>query len=406
MSRVPQLPGWLGRFALVGAGATAVDVGLLQELRKLGVPLVVADITAVSAAAGMSYGANRNFSFHNDPYVRWVHQPSAFLGVAVVAGAVDLTVLRMGLRAGLRLRTAKVLAVATAGAVRMLGYRWILFQGVRRRQELRSDRPAPPGSLRFSVVVPTFREHENIGGTIRKLREALASVALEGGAEIVVVDDGSRDGTAAAAVAAAEEPGPEGVEVVVLPQGKNRGKGAAVRVGMLTARGRAVAFTDADLAYSPDQLVTLLRTIEDGWDMVVGSRHHRDTTTMSPQSRLREWGSRVINLFTMALLLGQYRDTQCGLKGFRSDVARLLFAQTRVDGFAFDVELFHLAERYDLSLFEIPVKVQNSERSTVKVVRDALRLMGDLIRIRSWSEKGSYQAVWPPAVARPDTARR
>ena len=79
----------------------------------------------------------------------------------------------------------------------------------------------------------------------------------------------------------------------------------------------------------------------------------------------------MINTFTLALLLGQYRDTQCGLKGFRSDVARLLFGQSRVDGFAFDVELFHLAERYELSLVEVPVRVQNSERSTVRVARDA-----------------------------------
>jgi hypothetical protein len=87
-------------------------------------------------------------------------------------------------------------------------------------------------------------------------------------------------------------------------------------------------------------------------------------------------------------------------------VAKLLFAQTRVDGFAFDIELFHLAERYDLSLFEVPVNVQNSERSTVKVARDALRLVGDLIRIRSGSEKGIYQGVWPPVGAEPTTAQR
>jgi putative flippase GtrA len=383
-----------------------VDVGLVQELRELGVPLVAADALAVSAAAGLSYGAHRRFSFHRDPYVRWVQQPSVFLGVAVAAGAVDLAVLRLALRRGARLRTAKLLAVAAGGGVRLLGYRWILFEGVRQRQVRRADRPPPPGSLRFSVVVPAYEEEQEIGSTIRRLREALGLVAADGGAEIIVVDDGSPDHTTSAALAAAEEEGPEGVEVVVLPRDRNRGKGAAVRAGMLAARGRAVAFTDADLAYSPDHLLTLLRAIEDGWDMVVGSRHHRETTTVSPPSRLREVGSRVINLFTMALLLGQYRDTQCGLKGFRSDVAKLLFAQTRVDGFAFDVELFHLAERYDLSLSEIPVKVQNSEGSTVKVARDAARLVRDLIRIRSWAEKGCYQATWPTPGPNLDKSRR
>ena len=159
---------------------------------------------------------------------------------------------------------------------------------------------------------------------------------------------------------------------------------------MLAARGRTVAFTDADLAYSPDQLLGVLAAIESGWDVVVGSRHHRDATTVAPPRRLREVGSRVVNTFTMALLLGQYRDTQCGLKGFRSDVAHLLFGQSRVDGFAFDVELFHLAERYELSLVEVPVRVQNSERSTVRVARDATRLVGDLFRIRGYAKRGLY----------------
>jgi dolichyl-phosphate beta-glucosyltransferase len=106
--------------------------------------------------------------------------------------------------------------------------------------------------------------------------------------------------------------------------------------------------------------------------------------------RLREVGGRAINLLTRAVLLGQYRDTQCGLKAFRSDVARLIFTHTRVDGFAFDVEVFHLIERYHLSLTEVPVRVENSSRSTVRVARDALRLVRDLFRVRQWSAEGRY----------------
>ena len=229
--------------------------------------------------------------------------------------------------------------------------------------------------------MPAYAEEGRIAETIARLAAALADVGRDGGVEIVVVDDGSPDGTGRAARDATARRGRRprrrrrpsrplpGVEVVVLPQTPNRGKGAAVRAGMLAARGRTVAFTDADLAYSPDQLLGVLAAIESGWDVVVGSRHHRDATTVAPPRRLREVGSRVVNTFTMALLLGQYRDTQCGLKGFRSDVARLLFGQSRVDGFAFDMELFHLAERYELSLVEVPVRVQNSERSTVRVAR-------------------------------------
>jgi dolichyl-phosphate beta-glucosyltransferase len=93
---------------------------------------------------------------------------------------------------------------------------------------------------------------------------------------------------------------------------------------------------------------------------------------------------------TVAVLLGQYRDTQCGLKAFRADAARLLFAHARVDGFAFDVELFHLAERYRLSLAEVPVELANSTTSSVRVGIDALRMLRDLFRVRRWAAAGLY----------------
>src|SRR5207244_4206934 len=101
---------------------------------------------------------------------------------------------------------------------------------------------------------------------------------------------------------------------------------------------------------------------------------------------------RAINWLTHAVLLGHYRDTQCGLKAFRSDVARLLFTRARIDGFAFDVELFVMAERFGLGVTEVPVRVENTTRSTVKVVRDALRLVRDLFRVRRWARQGLYEA--------------
>src|SRR5205085_12618792 len=140
--------------------------------------------------------------------------------------------------------------------------------------------------------------------------------------------------------------------------------------------------TDADLAYAPVQIISLLSKIEGGWDVVVGNRRHVATATLVRARRIREIGGRLVNLATHALLLGQYRDTQCGLKAFRSDVARLIFSVARVDGFAFDVEVFHLAERYLFALHEVPVEVVNSSRSTVHVVRDNWRLLRDLFRVR------------------------
>ena len=281
----------------------------------------------------------------------------------------------------MRIRRAAVVAGAGAIGAAVVARRRVRHEQVRSDLDRRRVRPAPTGDVRLSVVVPAYRE-ERIGRTVARLRAELDEIALDGGLEIIIVDDGSHDGTAERAVVAGADQ--------VIRQPVNRGKGAAVRAGVLAATGRTVAFTDADLSYSPDQLIGMLHEVEAGWDVAAGSRRHTDTTTLVKAGRLREIGGRVINLITHAVLLGQYRDTQCGLKAFRSDVGRLIFSHSHVDGFAFDVEVFHLIERYRLSLTEVPVRVENSSRSTVNVVRDALRLIRDLFRIRSWSALGVY----------------
>jgi dolichyl-phosphate beta-glucosyltransferase len=254
-----------------------------------------------------------------------------------------------------------------------------------RARQVRTEREPAPGSLRFSVVVPAYDEADRIAGTVQAIRAALADVQDDGGLEVVVVDDGSSDGTGQAALDA-------GADQVVL-QPVNQGKGAAVRSGTLAARGRTVAFTDADLSYEPGQLRRVLDAVEDGWDVAIGNRGHPDAKAVVATSRLRMLGSRVINLLGYAVLLGSFRDTQCGLKGFRSDVGRFVFDRARVNGFAFDIELLHLVERYDFSLVEVPVEVTNTARSTVQVGRDGLRLIRDLFRIRHWSATGVYEAA-------------
>jgi len=273
-------------------------------------------------------------------------------------------------------------AVATAAVVSTVRRRKVAHVRVRFDLGRRVAREPAPGEVRLSVVVPAYAEADRIGDTVRLLRKELEPIASHGGLEIVVVDDGSSDGTGFAAEAA-------GADQVIV-HAVNRGKGAAVRSGMLAARGRTLAFTDADLSYSPDHLVDLLEQIEAGWDVVVGSRRHDDTTTLVRARRLREVGGRSINLLTRVVLLGRYRDTQCGLKAFRSDLARLIFSHSHVDGFAFDVEVFHLVEAYHLSLSEVPVRVQNSSRSTVHVVRDAAVMVRDLFAVRRWSAQGRY----------------
>jgi dolichyl-phosphate beta-glucosyltransferase len=215
---------------------------------------------------------------------------------------------------------------------------------------------------------------------VAALREALAPLGDQ--YEVVVVDDGSADDTAAQAGAAGAD------QVLRLPE--NRGKGAAVRAGVLSARGRAVAYTDADLAYPPAQLLRILALVEDGWDVVVGSRRDEASTNVAPVHRIRVLTGRAFNLLTAVVLLGRYRDTQCGLKGFRSEVAAVIFRQTRLDRFAFDVEVFHLAERYRLAIAEAPVELAVTTGTTVRVAVDSVRMVIDLFRVRLWSSSGAY----------------
>jgi dolichyl-phosphate beta-glucosyltransferase len=384
------------RFGLVAVVPTTVDAGLLVLLRQwAGLGLALANLVAIAAASALSYLLHRDFTFRRNPFVRWVRFPGAFAGVAAVAALCDTAVLVVVHGTGdgtAALVAAKALAIATAAVVRIVLYRTLLFDKTRRVMHERPNRPPAPGRLRASVVVPALDEAVRIGETIAAIRTALAPLAIDDGVEIIVVDDGSSDGTADAALAGGAD------QVVVLP--RNRGKGAAVRAGVLAARGRSVAFTDADLSYSPDQVTAALQLVERGWDAVVGSRRHPEASSDRPSSTVRGLGSRAVNALAGAMLLSRPHDTQCGLKAFRSDSARLVFGLGRIDGFAFDIEVFHLIERYELALTEMPVRLAHAERSTVRAARDGVRLIRDLWRIRHLASTGAYdeprREVLPP----------
>ena len=372
-------------FAFVGLLATAVDIGLvvwLGDVRQAVLRLAVIDVVALASAALVAYFLNRHLTFRGDRSARWVRRPSLFAATAFLAAIVDVVVLLALAAVGSPLLVAKTIAVLTAAVLRWVSYRRILLNVVRRELAERIPRPPPPGELRLSVVIPAFEERELITDTIRAIDGELAAHLDDGSYEIVVVDDGSADDTAAMAAAA-------GARVVRLDD--NQGKGAAVKAGVLAARGRTIAFTDADLAYPAALLLDVLAEVEMGWDVVVGSRRHHDTNTLVKAGRLRVLGGRLINLLTQVVLLGYFRDTQCGLKGFRSDIGKAIFERTRITGFAFDVEIFLIAEQDRLSLTEIPVSITNRSGSSVQVIGDTVDLVASLFRIRRWAGAGRYR---------------
>lgn len=364
------------RFAVVTLVVTAVDLLVLAATSQAGLTVVLADTVAVAAASLVSWVLHRTVSFADDPHIRWVRQPRTFAVTAAVAGAVDVLVTTT-VATSASLGTAKVLALVLSGLLRFTLYRAVVLTDTRRDLRTRRDRPQPAGSHRLTVVLPAYREARRVADSVRRVREALEGVDTE----IIVVDDGSPDDTAARAAEA-------GARVIRLE--RNRGKGAAVRAGMLAAGGRTVAFTDVDLAYPPEQLRSLLAAVEQGWDVAVGNRRHPGSEALARPSLVRQVSSKLFNLLTATVLLGQYRDTQCGCKAFRGDVARVLFGHARLDGFAFDVEVLHLVERYRLSLTEVPVRSEDDGTSTVRVARAAVRMVRDLFRVRRWGSEGAY----------------
>ncbi|GAC1539242.1 MAG: glycosyltransferase family 2 protein [Acidimicrobiales bacterium] len=229
------------------------------------------------------------------------------------------------------------------------------------------------------MVVPAFGEARRIGATLRSLRETLTPL---GPLELIVVDDGSLDATSACATEAGAD------QVIRLPV--NRGKGAAVRAGVLAATGSAVVFTDADLSYPPSQVDRLLVEIEAGWDVVVGNRHHTETRTLVGGGLLRDLSGFVFNRVTRLILDRSYGDTQCGLKGFHADAAAVLFTHSRIDSFAFDVEVLWLAGHLDFSVREVPVELDSAEGSTVRLTNDALTMLRDLYRLRRRAASRAY----------------
>ena len=355
---------------------TTIDLAILWVLaRGADAPVVVADAVSVVLASAASWALHREVTYGGDLNIRWVRRPQAFAAAALVAGAVDVALTSVG-AIGMPLLLAKAIGIVAAGMVRVVAYRGVLGSGLRRSLGTRRDGAPPTGDVRLSIVVPAKDEHARIATTVARLRTELADLAPE----IVVVDDGSSDDTAGVAAAAGAR---------VVRHDVNRGKGAAVRTGVLAATGRTIAFLDADLAYPPAQARVLLDAVEDGWDVAVGNRFDR-ASVVEGRSRLRYFTGRVFNAVTAAVLLGQYRDTQCGCKAFRADVARGLFSRARLDGFAFDVEILHLVEREGLSLLEVPVTLHETGGSTVRVVRSSVDMLRDIVRVRRWSRQGLY----------------
>jgi dolichyl-phosphate beta-glucosyltransferase len=239
----------------------------------------------------------------------------------------------------------------------------------------------------LSVIIPAYDEEERLLPTLERLHTHLAAGAAS--YEILVVDDGSRYGTAALVEATrARIP-----HLALLRQPRNRGKGAAVRRGMLAARGRVRVMFDADASMPPEELPRLLAPIRAGRAAIsIGSRYAPGARAAKKQPRWRVAWSRLVNQVVQRALVPRVLDTQCGFKAFTAAAATNLFRSATIDGWAFDLEILALARRRGFPLAEVGVAWRDDERSRVNPLRDLWKVVREAIQIRRNLSRGLYGA--------------
>lgn len=227
----------------------------------------------------------------------------------------------------------------------------------------------------LSLVIPCYNDADKIGQTLLEVHGYLK--AQDYPFEIIAVNDGSQDDTGQIIDAF----GQDHLRVRPLHLAVNRGKGYAVRQGVLAAQGSFIAFTDSDLSTPVDEIGRLLDHLQQ-WDFVIGSRALRGSTLLQRQPFFREWGGRVLNLAIRMAVLPGIRDTQCGFKGFGRGPGQAVFARCTVDRFAFDLEVLWLAGKLGFTVKEMPVTWINDPRSSVRPWHDGMEIIKVVAQLR------------------------
>ncbi len=237
----------------------------------------------------------------------------------------------------------------------------------------------------YSFILPAYNESERLTTSLPQVLEYVSQRQMA--AEIIVVNDGSRDKTAnIVREFAAVHP-----IVRLLENPGNRGKGYSVRNGMLHARGDVMLFTDTDLSspiYEADKLFAALR---DGADVAIGSRWLQRHLQTERQPLLRQLYGRLFNLGLSIVLGLSYRDTQCGFKAFSRKAAHIIFPRQRIERWGFDPEILFLADKFKLRTTEVPVEWAHDHRSKINPLRDGIRMGGEVLLVRWQDIRGRYE---------------
>jgi dolichyl-phosphate beta-glucosyltransferase len=241
--------------------------------------------------------------------------------------------------------------------------------------------------ITYSIVIPAYNEGGRLSATLEKV---LGYMRAQGwNAEVIVVNDGSRDNTAELARGFAERD--PMVRLVENPG--NRGKGYAVRNGMLNARGEVVLFSDADLSSPIEEMPKLLAALASGADIAIGSRWLRAEMQTQRQSLHRQLFGRVFNLLLRIILGLKFKDTQCGFKAFTRRAAQTILPMQRIERWGFDPEILFLARKFGFRVEEVAVCWGHSGDTRIHPVLDGARMFWEMLRIRWYDLTGKYDAA-------------
>jgi glycosyltransferase involved in cell wall biosynthesis len=229
-----------------------------------------------------------------------------------------------------------------------------------------------------SVVIPAYNEARRLPMTLSGWQAYLSLQPFS--SEVIVVDDGSRDATSDVASKA-------GARVIALRP--NRGKGGAVKAGVLAATAAAIAYVDADLNIAPEHIESALTLIDEGADLVAGQRDLSEYASAEGPLRLAAGG--LVQLTRRALVMSAIRDTQCGFKVLRHELARDVFSRTRITSFAFDIEVLFVARKLGARIVEMPVHTSYRDESTFNVRKHLPQFLKDIAQIRRNDMAGLYR---------------
>lgn len=238
----------------------------------------------------------------------------------------------------------------------------------------------------LSIVIPAYNEAQRIGPTLEAITAHMNACGLD--YELLVVSDGSTDSTDSVVQSYAQNDS----RIQLISYHPNRGKGCAVRTGMLKARAKDVLLSDADLATPIDELEKLQETAANGCAVVVGSRALKTSMIIGWRPWYRELSGKVFNTIVRLLAIPSVRDTQCGFKLFKDGSARRIFSIARLDGFGFDVEALYLARKLGYRIGETGVRWNNSPTTKVSVLKHTLPMLVEVVRVRINDWKKRYES--------------